>query len=249
MAHLGVLKELESADIPIDLIVGCSIGSFVGALYADSPDATELALKFSDIKTSKLLSFNPFSTRRGIWRDKSLERFLTQNLKATHFDQLKIPLIITTTDLLKGESVFLSGGEIVPTICASCAIPFFFQPKELYGRVLVDGMLTDPIPIQIAKDQNPLVIIAVDLSGLLNQKDPKNLFQITKRSYDILKIQHNQNSTHGADIVIKPQIDSNITFLNTKHSNHLYEAGRQATRNVIEDIRAKLEEASYDSKD
>ncbi len=249
MAHLGVLKELENADIPIDLIVGCSIGSFVGALYADSPDASQLVSKFSDLKTSKLLSFNPFSTRRGIWKDKSLERFLTENLNSTHFDQLKIPLIITTTDLLKGETVFLRGGEIVPTICASCAIPFFFQPRELYGRVLVDGMLTDPIPIQIAKEQHPLVIIAVDLSGLLNEKDPKNLFQITKRSYDILKIQHNQNSTQGADIVIKPQIDSNITFLNTKYSNLLYEAGRQATRNVIEEIRAKLEEASSNSID
>lgn len=247
MAHLGVLEELEKANIPIDLIVGCSIGSFVGALYADQPDIKELKSKLFKLKTRNLLSFNPFSTRRGIWKDKSLEKFLTQNLKATHFEQLKIPLVIVSTDLLKGESVYLRGGELVPTICASCAIPFFFQPRELYGRVLVDGVLTDPIPISVAKEYHPLVTIAVDLSGLLQEEQPRNLFQITKRSYDILKIRHNENSTKEADVVIKPMIDSNITFLDSRHHEVLYESGKKAALEAIEKIQDKLNAAHASS--
>ncbi|MCH9633347.1 MAG: hypothetical protein S4CHLAM7_00720 [Chlamydiae bacterium] len=248
MAHLGVLDELEKANIPIDLIVGCSIGSFVGALYADQPDAKALVSKFSHLKTSKLLSFNPFSTKKGIWKHKALEKFLTENLEASRFDQLKISLIIASTDLLNGESVYIGSGDIVETVCASCSIPFVFQPKEIYGRVLVDGMLTDPIPINIAKEQNPLVTVAVDLSGLLDSTYPKNLFQITKRSYDILKIRHNQHSTLGADVVIKPKINSNITFLNTKHSDQLYEAGQKAAREAIKEIHAKLKKSLAESE-
>lgn len=240
MAHIGVLEELEKANVPIDLIVGCSIGSFVGALYADQPDAKRLADSLFGVKTRHLISFNPFSTKKGLLKDRSMEKFLRAHLKATTFDELSIPLIVASTDLVKGESVYLEGGDLVPTICASCAIPFFFQPKELYGRLLVDGALTDPIPIQVAKKHHPRLIIAVDLSGLILGEPPKNIFEITKRSFDILKIKHNEQATAGADIVIKPMIDSNIHFLNTRYSDKLYEAGKQAAKAAIDEIQSKL---------
>lgn len=246
MAHIGVLEEFEKANIPVDLIVGCSIGSFVGALYADHPHIEDLKEKVFKLKTSKLIFFNPFSTRRGLLKDRAIEKFLKEQLSSHHFDQLQIPLVIASTDLHSGESVYLSGGELIPTVCASCAIPFFFQPKEIYGRVLVDGVLTDPIPIRAAKEYNPEVIVAVDLSGLLvNEKKPKNIFQITKRSYDILKIRHNQNSTQGADVVIKPHIDSNITFLDSSQGDALYEAGRAAAKEAIAEIQSKLDAIHY----
>lgn len=240
-AHLGVLEELEKANIPIDLIVGCSIGSFVGALYADEPNAQKLSEALLHLKTRHLLSFNPFSTKKGLLRDKALENFLSNKLQAQTFETLKIPLIVATTDLLSGESVYLEGGELVPTICASCAIPFFFQPREIYGRLLVDGVLTDPIPIHVAKKYNPQLIIAVDLSGLLIEQQPKNLFQITKRSFDILKIKQSENASKEADIVIKPEIHSNIHFLNTRYTQKVYEAGKKAARDQIELIKQKLE--------
>lgn len=243
-AHLGVLEELELAGIPIDLIVGCSIGSFVGALYADQPDANALTEKLLHVKTSQLISFNPFTTKKGLMRDKILLKFLKSHLKATTFDELKIPLIVASTDLIKGESVYFEGGQLVDTISASCALPLFFQPKELYGRLLVDGVLTDPIPIQAAKKKNPKYIIAVDLSGLLEETAPKNLVQVTKRSYDIFKIKYSQNSTIDADVVIKPKINSNITFLNTKYTDQVYEAGRLAAKEQIPKIKELLKNLS-----
>lgn len=243
MAHIGVLQELEEAQIPVDLIVGCSIGSFVGALYADEPDIENLKEKLFKIKTSQLLFFNPFSTKRGLLKDRALEKFMHSHLQSKEFDQLKIPLIVATTDLLSGEGVYLSNGPIIPPVCASCAIPFFFQPRELYGRILVDGALTDPIPIEGAKPYHPEVIVAVDLSGLLVEKSPKNLFQITKQSFNILKIQHNKKSTLGADVVIKPKINANLNFLDSRHGESLYEAGRKAARESIPTIQFLLKEA------
>ena len=246
MAHLGVLQELEEAHIPVDLIVGCSIGSFVGALYADQPDIKSLKEQLCKLKTSQLLFFNPFSTKRGLLKDRALEKFMDSHLQSKEFDQLKIPLIVATTDLLSGEGVYLSNGPIIPPVCASCAIPFFFQPRELYGRILVDGALTDPIPIEGAKPYHPEVIVAVDLSGLLVEKSPRNLFQITKQSFNILKIQHNKKSTLGADVVIKPKINANLNFLDSRHGESLYEAGRKAARESIPTIQFLLKPSQID---
>lgn len=247
-AHLGVLEVLEKENIPVDLIVGCSIGSFVGALYADQPDAQALSQKLLHLKTRQLLSFSPFSTKKGLLKDHALQQFLTLHLKSSYFEELKIPLVIATTDLLSGETVYLEGGQLVPTICASCAIPFFFQPRELYGRLLVDGVLTDPIPISAAKKYHPDLIIAVDLSGLLIDQKPKNLFQITKRSFDILKIKQSEKASQEADVVIKPQIGSNIHFLNTKYTDKVYQAGKQAAREQVETIKQKLKEKENNSR-
>lgn len=245
IAHLGVLEELEKAGIPIDLVVGCSIGSFIGVLYADNPNIEALKESIVGIKKKHLICYNPFSMRGGLMKTKSMSQFLQNNLKAENFQDLKIPLKIVATNLLDGDAVVLSGGDLIPSVCASCAIPFCFQPVSLYGRLLADGGLVDPVPIQAAKEANPKLIIAVDLSGLIAGKPPKNIFEITKRSFKIANIRHSENSAKGADIVIKPKIDANISFFDDTKRADLYYAGRKAAKEALPEIKKRLEEINF----
>lgn len=242
MAHLGVLEELEKANVPIDLIVGCSIGSFIGVLYADNPSIDTLKETMLSIKRKNLIYYNPFSMRGGLWKTKSMDKYLHSTLQAQTFKDLKIPMKIVATNLLDGDTVVLSNGELIPSICASCAVPFCFQPVPLYGRLLADGGIVDPVPIQAAKEANPRLIIAVDLSGLIAGKPPKNIFQITKRSFKIANIRHAENSAREADIVIKPKISSNINFFDDSKRSELYLAGKKATKEALPEIQRKLDE-------
>lgn len=241
-AHLGVLEVLEGANISIDLIVGSSIGSFVGALYADNPDAAYLKQKLLQVKRRDLTYYNPLVMRLGIWNARAMTQFLEQQLRAKSYHELKIPLKVVATNLLDGDEVVFSGGELVPSICASCAVPFYFQPVSLYGRLLVDGCIVDPVPIKIAKESNPKLIIAVDLSGIVNHTPPKNMLEAVKQSVKIANMRHCANSALDADVIIKPTIDSSIDFFDDKHSMELYQAGKEAAMLALPTIQKKIEE-------
>lgn len=242
MAHIGVLEELEKADIPIDLIVGSSIGSFVGALYAYDPHIDSLKEKVMNIKSSKLIHWNPFSMRGGLWKTKAIKSFLENELGPAEFKDLQIPLKIIATNLLDGDAVTLAGGELIPGICASCAVPFCFQPVALYGRLCADGCLVDPVPIQSAKEHKPKLIIAVDLSGIVAGNAPKNIYQITKRSINIANIKHSNHACKDADVVIKPHIDCGTNFFDNSKGYEIYLAGKEAARKALPEIQRKLAE-------
>ena len=146
LAHLGVLHELEQAGIYPDLIVGCSSGGIVGALYADNPDIKALQRLLIGMKKSDLIDFSFFASKYGLVKGNLLRKFLEKELRAKTFEELQIPLVVVATDLKTGELIALGGGEIVPALLASSAIPGVFSPVKYLGRYLVDGGGGQPHP-------------------------------------------------------------------------------------------------------
>lgn len=239
MAHVGVLEELEKANIKIDLIVGCSAGSIAGALYADNPDAACLKDTLLTLNTSYLIDFNIWKARYGLCQGATLRKFLRNNLCATNFNELKIPFFLVATDLYSSELVPIGGGPIVPAVEASCAIPLVFVPVNLYGRMLVDGSVIDPVPVRIARYLGADVIVAVDLRELLPEHKPTNLFAIAGRSADIALLWQSESCLRGADVIMRPKIGDVGTF--AKNCNEqIYEAGREAGREAVPKILACL---------
>jgi NTE family protein len=227
MAHVGVIEVLEQAGIPIDLIVGCSAGSIVGALYADNPDICAVKKSVAKIKTNHILDFDLMDCRFGLCQGRSLRFVLNADLEAETFDQLKIPLVIVATDLHTGELVPIANGDIVRAVEASSAIPFLFCPVDFQGRVLVDGGTVCPVPVIVAKDLGADVIIAVDLCELLPSTFPTNLFGVAARSAEIAFMWQNEACIRHADVVIRPNMCGVGTF-NDKAKLELYCAGRVA---------------------
>ena len=239
MAHIGVLYELEKANVPIDLIVGCSAGSIVGAMYADTPDAEALYENMRHLTHSDLIYFSFRSLRYGPVLGKKLLAHMTKAMKGQHFYDLEIPLVIVTTDLLNGERVSLRGGKVAPAAHASAAIPGYFHPVELYGRIFVDGAVTSPMPTDIAKELGAKLVIAVDISEYLPKSLPAHLFGVGQRSLEILYHHHTEQELKNADIVIRPKV-GDVGVMDDSKMEHLYEAGREAAREKIPEILENL---------
>jgi NTE family protein len=241
LAHVGVLEELENANIPIDIIIGCSAGSLVGALYADCQDADKVKSILEPLKTKDMLDIHIWRAKYGLSQGYLIKEILQKNLYARTFQELRIPFLLVTTDLSSAELVTIGGGPLIPAVLASCAVPFVFSPVKLHGRMLADGGVIDPIPVNTAKMVNAEIIVAVDVRCLMFRSTPTNLFDIAKRSADITLLWQGESCVSGADVVIQPNL-GDIGMFDDQFNNIIYEAGRQAAREAIPKIMQLFDE-------
>lgn len=239
MAHIGVLEELEAAGISVDLIVGCSAGAIVGALYADNPCVEEIKEAVWNLKTASLLDFDVVQCRYGLCQGRSLRKVLHQYLQSETFDQLQIPLVVVASDLNSGELVPIGAGSVEEAVQASSCIPFIFVPCEYMGRILVDGGIINPVPVKVARDLGAEVIIAVDLCELLPRTFPSNLFDVLTRSAEIAFLWQNESCSHHASVIIRPKT-CDVGIFNDHMKRQIYYAGKRAAREKIPEILEKL---------
>ncbi len=234
LAHVGVIEVFQEAKIPIDLIVGCSAGSIVGAIYADCPDITHLKDVFLGLHNDYLIDFDIWNAHMGLCQGRTLRRFLQNTLNAETFEELQIPFFLVATDLYSSELVTIGGGPLVPAIEASSAIPFIFVPVELHGRAFVDGGVIDPVPVRVARHFESEIIVVVDLRGLLPPTFPSNLFGVAARSAEIALLWQSEGCLQHADVVIRPELDEFGTF--DDKNEEIYEAGRKAAFEALPQI-------------
>jgi NTE family protein len=244
MAHVGVLEELENANIPIDLIVGCSAGSIVGALYANNPDIQYVKNTLMKKKRKDFFVTNFFRSRFGFFHRKPFICFTNQQLGCKNFEDLTIHLAVVATDLLTGELVTFNSGPVSPPVHASCAVPVCFTPINYGGRFLVDGGVADPVPVQVAQDFGAEIIIAVDIGPQLNNIPPENLFQVGVRSAFIKHISQSNISVKGADFVINPGV-GHIGMFDEDCNEELYLSGKNATKEIIPELKEYLSEINF----
>lgn len=173
-AHAGVLKVLQQNHIPIDLIIGTSAGSIVGALYADRPNSDALNKLLLTASQDDVIDFSYLSLYSGPVSGVGLQTFLVKNLRATNFSQLQIPFIAVASDLATGQAHAFASGPIAPAVNASSAAPPYFQPVPLYGKMYTDGGFVDPVAVDIAKRFHSQVIIAVELNYPLSKQLPSH---------------------------------------------------------------------------
>jgi NTE family protein len=173
-AHIGAIEALEEENIPIDYVVGSSVGSYVGALYAcgSLQSLKEFVLSMDGKKVFSY--FDVVFPRSGILNGtKRLKELFSFHTDAEDFSELKIPVMMVATDLATGKKVVLKSGNILNALRATMSIPGLFAPVRVKGRWLVDGGLVDPVPVGAARALEADVVIAVDLnSGLVSHKKP-----------------------------------------------------------------------------
>ena len=245
LAHLGAIQELEKEGIRPDLIIGCSAGALIGALYADQPGLEGTMASLIPLRKSDLFDYSYLNPILGIVNGDLLHSFMKKMLKSTTFEDLSIPLIIVATDLLSGETIELSSGNLASAVRASCAFPGIFKPVPLYGRYCIDGGASSPMPIDIARRLGAKVIIAIDLSGALSKEHPTHLFGVTKRSIEIAYRKFVEQSLQQADIAIRMNLDDRGTF-DDNSNEWLYEHGRATLRAHLPEIHRTLQALSRD---
>jgi len=171
-AHIGAIEALEEEKIPIDYVAGCSVGSYVGAIYASGSlnSLKEFVLRMDGKKVFSY--FDVVFPRSGVLDGtKRLKEFFSMHTNAVDFSDLKIPLMMVATDLSTGKKVVLKSGSILNALRATMSIPGLFAPVKVKDRWLVDGGLVDPVPVGVARALEAEVVIAVDLnSGIVSRK-------------------------------------------------------------------------------
>lgn len=163
-AHIGVIRALHEAGIEPDLVVGCSIGAFVGAAYADHQldRLEEWATKLS---WRDVLGFLDVTLSGGLIKGEKLIEFFERQFTDVAIEKLAKPFACVATDLETGREVWLREGSTAAAVRASIALPGLFAPVERDGRLLVDGGLVNPVPVSLARALGAETVIAVDLSA------------------------------------------------------------------------------------
>ena len=239
MAHAGVIKVLEDAGIPIDLIVGTSAGSMVGALYADCPKIDSLVPLIKSTKTKDVFDFSLFRSSEGFVSGKKLQKYLNNNLHVSEIEETTIPFVAVTTDLEKGGSVALKAGPIAPSVNASCAIPGIFEPVKMYGTTFVDGGVLDGIPVDVAKEYNPRVIIAVSIMSFDTTIDLKNYKSVFERAYTVAAHNLTREKLIDADFIIAPDLKG-LPLMSDKDNEKMYKLGIAAAEKLLPEIKKML---------
>jgi NTE family protein len=269
LAHLGVIKALEEHNIPVDLIVGSSIGSVIGGFYAAGYQSEDLINIFKQIDWQDMFSdethrTNLFWSQKSTPRQHFLElrfdkgipyippalspgqkvfdilysRLLYANFQsANDFDNLKIPFRAVATDLISGERVVISKGDLAEAISGSMAVPLLFAPVELDGMWLADGGIRDNLPVDVALENHADVTIAVDATSPLRSAEQiKSPWQLADQVTTIMMQSPTQESQGKADVLLSPEMGK-WGAGDFSQIDSLIEAGYKSTVEKIDSIR------------
>ncbi|MFZ5632607.1 MAG: patatin-like phospholipase family protein [Bacillota bacterium] len=165
-AHLGVLKALCRAGIPVDIIAGTSMGAVVGAVYAAGHEVEEMqAIALSMYWQDMLQLADITFPRRGVIAGGRLEHFFAMLTGNKEFHELRTILKVVATDIVAGKEVRLTTGSVARALRASTALPGIFCPVRIDNLILADGSLVAPVPAAAVMEMDPLVLIVVDVSS------------------------------------------------------------------------------------
>ena len=223
VAHIGVLKALEEANIQIDYLAGTSVGAMVASLYAFNVDVNTISdlarrLTISDITTFKL-------NKTGFFTTDLLRKLLIDYIGDVNIEEASIPLAIVATDINTGEAVIFRQGSLADAVCASASIPGIYIPMTLNGRTLVDGGLVQNVPVQPVKDMGAGVVIASHLSSVDRYEEPKNVLDVMRNAFEIAVSQHTKGEVEMADLLIAMDLSDFSLRDNTERHDELFAIG------------------------
>jgi len=248
LAHLGVLKVLEREGIKIDMGVGVSIGSLIGAYFALGRDLSELereALSFNKRKAlSRLVDLSTF--RRSILRGKKAQRYIEKMFGEADFKDLEIPFEILAADLGNGKEVIIKSGSIAKAIQASISVPGIFPPVKYGDSYLVDGGIINPTPTEKAEKMGADIVIGVDLiKRSVDKIENPSLVTTLLLSYEIIRNQgamYCYGRTENGAIIIRPKISGAVNAFRFDDIGKFIRAGESAAEAAMPEIKKRIKE-------
>ncbi len=241
-AHLGALKVFEEYGIQFDMVVGCSVGSCVGAFICAGKNFKQIYgiaknLQVKDIKRNKI-KFMPSGT-------EGLEELISNNIKEKNIEDLSKKLFIVSVDAKTGKEVIFDSGSLSKAVAGSCAVPGVFYPVIYNNMTLIDGGVMNNIPADVLKKHGCDVIITVDVNSTRGGGTSSDKF------YDVflasISIMMKNNSSKGyeySDIVIQPDMKR---FRSSKLDGYeaMVEEGYNATISAMPEILKLIKSKRY----
>ena len=267
LAHIGVLRELERAGIPIDVIAGSSMGAVVGVAYAAGAAADELERTANNLSSFFRLvrTVDIALTGDGLLAGKQLMQYLKPFYVGVEtFDDLVLPARVVTTDIANGERFAIGDGSVERALRASIAMPPFLAPVLANERTLVDGGISDPIPCDVARELGADIVIGVSaiprlqagnatvltrMSRGVNRINPLaylggrlrslNLLDVVMNSFQVVEHELSRYVGRAAEVLIQPDLGSR-TWIEFYRAPEIIECGALAGTAAIEEIERVL---------
>jgi NTE family protein len=232
-AHLGVLQALNEAGIFPGVISGTSAGALVGVLYADGYTPVEI-MKLMNSSTM-LHYIRPVMPREGLLQITGMVKILKANLRAKTFEELKIPLFVSATDLNNGKVVYFSKGLLLDPVIASASIPVLFKPVIIDNIHYVDGGVLDNLPVGPIEDKCRFIIGSfVNPTGY--EENVSGLINIAERTFLLSMSKEVLDKSKKFDLLIAPQELRNYKILDPEKSEEVYQVGYKATKDKLKEI-------------
>ena len=236
-AHLGAIKCFEEYGIKFDYISGTSAGSLVAALYSEGYNYEELLniakkINLRDIKKN-FIFFMPDST-------DGIQKIIKDNCTAQNVEDLKVPTSIIAVDMISGQEIDITSGNLAKAVAGSCCVPSVFSPVVFENYHLCDGGLSNTIPSDICKKHGMDVVIGVDVNPTRGQgTDSLKLLDILSAS---LRIMMKSNAIKGelySDVLIAPNLKK-FSSTNNEGWQEMIEIGYNTAKQKMPEILALI---------
>jgi NTE family protein len=231
-AHLGVLQALIEAGIFPDIISGTSAGALVGSLYCDGHSPKEIMKVMK--ADSRLRYMRPTVPRDGLLQISGIINILESHLSARTFEELRMPLIVTATDLNNGKAVYFSSGELLPRIIASASIPVLFKPVIIDNIQYVDGGVLDNFPLRPLENKCRLKIGSF-VNPVGHEATTGGLIKIAVRTFMLSMSKEVLEKSKNFDLFIAPAELKNYSILDPEKAEDVYNLGYTATKEKLKD--------------
>ena len=236
-AHIGVIKALEAQGIKPDIIVGTSAGAVVGALYAAGNSGFDLQRLALQMQESEVSDWS--LPDRGVFKGEALQSFVNRAVNQRPLEKLSRQLAVVATDLHSGEMVVFRSGNTGMAVRASSSVPGVFQPVMINGHEYVDGGLTSPVPVRVAKTLGADFVIAVDISARPEFGKTASSIDVLLQTFAIMQQSISRNEMTEANVAIHPSLPD-VRRTDFQDRNIAILAGEQAVAAVLPELKAKL---------
>lgn len=251
LAHIGVLKVLDEEKLPVDIIIGNSVGALIGSMYAAGVPMEKIEQMGENVGWNDLTDFSDPSMIRlllskHLLSTEKMEQYLRQNIGNVRFEDLKIPFACVATDIKTGERIIMREGDVALAARASATLPGLFDPVPYRHRLLIDGGLSDNVPIDVAKLMGADYVIAVVASADITANEVSNVFMVLTQAIYIQGRILDAEKIRQADFVIIPKV-KDVSAVDLGRSKDCVEAGVVAARQKIVELKQALIQRTTDS--
>ena len=236
-AHVGVIKVLEANRVPVHLVVGTSVGSLVGSLYAYGYAAYDLQRLAMEIGTGDIADLTV--PDNGFVKGEKLEAYVNHMVRGTPMEGLRTPFYAVATDIGSGQEMVFGKGNTGAAVRASCSIPGVFRPVRIGDRTYVDGGVVSPVAVDAARRMGADVVIAVNIAGEVDGTAPEGTLDTIFQSINVMYARIAAAQLSRADVVIRPRVGHIAPGDFTKRHEAILE-GERAAQEALPGIRALL---------
>ncbi|WP_349410392.1 patatin-like phospholipase family protein [Pseudalkalibacillus sp. SCS-8] len=237
-AHIGVLKALHEAGIPIDMIAGSSMGALVGSFYCAGHEPKTMIKMARMFRRRYYMDYTV--PKMGFVSGNKVKQLIHAFTQGKRIEELNIPFSVITTDLLSAEKVVITEGPISDAVRASIAVPGIFVPQRMGDRLLVDGGVIDRVPVSVIKEMGADIIIAVDISHIKENPEINTIFDVIMQSIDIMQRELVKAHEITTDVLIRPLVE-NFSSSAFKDIDEIIEIGEMETKDKLVDIEAAIQ--------